>query len=139
MDHVLGLIIDKLLKIDVEIQVELDEIDEIEIDSDQNDSHLIEKMVDFNGDSIDEVEEEEEEDNDDDDEEKQIEGDNNKSKVLSFSIKRMVNKMDRMMVIMMEYVKMKSQSRESLEILFQSLLLIFEKTVILTHKSKYTQ
>lgn len=113
-EHILTLIIDKLLKIDLEIQVELDDLDEINDTKD-------EKNVDQNGDSV--------------DEESEFEF------IQSSNIKEMVDKMDTLMDVVIQYVKSikNHESKECLSSLFQSLLYIFEKIVVNTHKSKYTQ
>lgn len=125
-DHILSFIIDRLLKIDVEIQIELDDLD-------QDDEEFIleeqdrEKRLDDNGDSMDEL-----------DADSDL-SDNEKETISTSNIKKMVLKMDTLMAIMMAYIDKNNTKGNDLPILFKSMLVIFENNVILTHKSKYTQ
>jgi len=112
-EHILTLVIDKLLKIDVEIQIELDELDDL-VDEDEEDT----EQVDQNGDAL-------ELDSDAD------------SPEHSSNIKRMVDKMDTLLDIVMQFIK--NTEPEYLNALFHTLLYIFERIVVHTHKSKYTQ
>ncbi|KAF9290499.1 hypothetical protein BGZ68_006873 [Mortierella alpina] len=137
--QVLGVIIDRIIQIDVEIQVELEELE----DSDT------EVVYDFD---LDDGEEEESDDDSDSDEDSDSGADSDEAHVAVLNIKAMTHKLDGMLFLVFTYLQgyvldcqnvalSDPQAQPPVEIqeMFSVLLNIFMKTILHTFKSRHTQ
>ncbi|CAO3671823.1 unnamed protein product [Umbelopsis ramanniana] len=139
--QVLGLAIERIILIDVEIQIELEDLeDEVEIDAfDMN----------LNADYEDDEESDEEADSDDEDgvvaEDSDSEGEDELEEETRTAthIKLLVKKLDAMLHIVFRYLKELSinptVTHEERQQLFFFLLDLFDRTILRTFKSRYTQ
>lgn len=152
--QVIGILIDHIADIDTHIQVELDDMDE-DIEFDTYNMNFDEDYMSDNGqtDSEDESDEDEEDDNDDlfdrdgsevdsdygggyasDDEEEKP----NESKQL-LMVKSMVRKLDTLMHLLLININQGLDSTNHLLETYQILLDSFDRTILKTFKSRYTQ
>lgn len=140
--QILGLVIDQMVQVDAQIQIELDEMDE-DIEFDVYDMNFDD---DYNSEESDD-----EVDDDFDDEEgdmsddasidSQISHDNTDRKDSIQQIKYMVRKLDAMMNLAFQYFS-KCAKTASVDIqneIFYALVDIFDRAVLKTLKSRYTQ
>ncbi|OUM68130.1 hypothetical protein PIROE2DRAFT_34766, partial [Piromyces sp. E2] len=139
-EPIFSLIVEKIIKIDVEIQVEIEDMDDQDITDLQN---LVFKM--------------EKNDVDETDLENKPVEDNNPTNIFEFddldnnedgflfdelteedsNVKGMVEKLDGMLNILFEYIsKLSNDDRDEM---FEILMEIFQKTILPTHNSRYTQ
>ncbi|KAG0319399.1 hypothetical protein BGZ99_005132 [Dissophora globulifera] len=136
--QILGVVVDKIIQIDVEIQVELEELE----DSDT------EVVYDF--DAGDENEEEEEDNDDDSDDGSDSDSDSVDAPVAILDIKEMTRKLDGVLFLVFSYLEAYVDSCKHLpselgqppapiQELFLTLLSIFMKTILQTFKSRHTQ
>ncbi|GAN08251.1 RNA polymerase I-specific transcription initiation factor RRN3 [Mucor ambiguus] len=141
--QILGLVIDQMVQIDAQIQIELDEMDE-DVEFDVYD-------LNFDDDYNSEQSEDEVDDDDFDDGEgdmsddasidSQISHDDTDRKDSIQQIKNMVRKLDAMMSLAFQYFSKCAQSA-SVDVqneIFYSLVDIFDRAVLKTLKSRYTQ
>lgn len=139
--QILGLVIDQMVQIDAQIQIELDEMDE-DVEFDVYDMNFDEDYDSENSDS---------EEEEDDDGEGEISDDASVDSQVSHvdedrndsinQIKYMVRKLDAMMHLAFQYFAKCSQS-SSVDIqneIFYALVDIFDRAVLKTLKSRYTQ
>ncbi|KAI8994824.1 RNA polymerase I-specific transcription initiation factor RRN3 [Pilobolus umbonatus] len=133
--QILGLAIDQMVRIDAQIQIELDEIQE-DVDIDPYDMN-------FDNDYMSEMsEDEEDEDNEDDDDESidsiaSLAEKNDTAKEISF----MVRKLDAMMNLSFQYFT-KCYENTTVDVqndIFYAMVDIFDRVVLKTLKSRYTQ
>ncbi|KAG0236688.1 hypothetical protein BGW42_002850 [Actinomortierella wolfii] len=134
--QVLGVVIDRIIQIDVEIQVELEELED-------SDTELVFEV------ELPEEEEEEEEDSESDDD-SDSGSDSEGDEVAVLNIKDMTNKLDGMLLLVFTYINNYIESCRHLftpdgvpptpiQDLFLVLLTIFMKTILHTFKSRHTQ
>lgn len=142
--QILGLVIDQMVQIDAQIQIELDEMDE-DVEFDVYDMN-------FDDDYASEQSEDEVDDDDDFDDgegdmsddasiDSQISHDDTDRKDSIQQIKNMVRKLDAMMNLAFQYFSKCAQSA-SVDVqneIFYSLVDIFDRAVLKTLKSRYTQ
>ncbi|KAJ2956693.1 hypothetical protein NQZ79_g7500 [Umbelopsis isabellina] len=142
--QVLGLIIEKIILIDVEIQIELEDLeDEVEIDAfDLNFNADYEEEEDSDAESDDEDDGEDAvaQDSDSDDE---LDSDGETETRTAAHIKTLVKKLDAMLHLVFRYLKEfhsnPNTAPEERQQLFFFLLDLFDRTVLRTFKSRYTQ
>jgi len=140
-EPIMSLIVEKIIKIDVEIQVEIEDMDDQDITDLQNLVFKMEKN-DIDESSVEEnsLNEKTQQDlfnfdeiNDNDENgflfEELTEEDSN--------VKGMVEKLDGMLNILFDYIsKLNAEERDDM---FEILMEIFQKTILPTHNSRYTQ
>ncbi|KAJ3163679.1 hypothetical protein HDU86_000273 [Geranomyces michiganensis] len=146
-DHILALIIDRLVQVDAELQVDLEELDEdiweqvqqtvrtTEVEDPnsvwQSSQQLLHAATDPNGN----LESEDEDDFafDSDDEEGLF--------AVAIDFKAVIEKLDAMLRLVFQWIRNFAQANpgEPLRILFDVMLNIFERTVLPTHKLRCTQ
>jgi RNA polymerase I-specific transcription initiation factor RRN3 len=139
--QILGLVIDQMVQIDAQIQIELDEMDEdVEFD-----------IYDMNFDNDYDSEDSESENEDDEDEEGEISDDASVDSQVSHvdadrndsihQIKYMVRKLDAMMHLAFQYFAKCAQTAtvDVQNEIFYALVDIFDRAVLKTLKSRYTQ
>ncbi|ORX89719.1 RNA polymerase I-specific transcription initiation factor RRN3 [Basidiobolus meristosporus CBS 931.73] len=121
-NQLLAVIVDRIIQIDVEIQVELEEMD----DSDDDDEVF---QLDMANNEF------EDSDIDDSDDEDAL------PTVTAVNVKEMSAKLDSMLELIFQYIQLSHQSGDSEHIrdLFYVMLDIFDKTILQTFKSRYTQ
>ncbi|KAF9973414.1 hypothetical protein BGZ73_003331 [Actinomortierella ambigua] len=130
--QVLGVVIDRIIQIDVEIQVELEELED-------SDTELV-----F------EVELPEEEDSESDVDDSDSDSDSEADEVAVLNIKDMTNKLDGMLLLVLTYLNNYIESHRHMfppdgtppapiQELFLVLLTVFMKTILHTFKSRHTQ
>ncbi|KAF9990780.1 hypothetical protein BGZ75_010035 [Mortierella antarctica] len=137
--QVLGVIIDRIIQIDVEIQVELEELE----DSDT------EVVYDFD---LDDGEEDESDDDSDEDSDSDSGADSDEAHVAVLNIKAMTHKLDGMLFLVFTYLQgyvldcqnvalsdPQAQPPVQIQEMFSVLLNIFMKTILHTFKSRHTQ
>ncbi|KAJ1546805.1 hypothetical protein HK096_004675, partial [Nowakowskiella sp. JEL0078] len=147
-DNILALIIERMIQIDVEIQGELEELDEESIEevqrlildpteSRKETNTVIGEL--FEKDDIEVVDDVEMSDG------YQSDGSSPIS-LAAVDVKAMIDKIDAMMQIVLAYLytfgqryRNNEEEKENIEEMFVKLLHIFEKAVLQTHKSRYTQ
>ncbi|TIB03331.1 hypothetical protein E3P96_01916 [Wallemia ichthyophaga] len=145
-DEIFGLIIDRTIQIDVEIQVELDDLDEeLEDETEaifENEPDIFERSVDRTY--------SDEESSDDSDDEFGFLSDLSSDDGLSdngsqeapmqvSAIKDLVQKLDGMLYMIFEYLDKSVRNQEVQLDQFSTLLSVFERTILPTFRSRYTQ
>ena len=118
---VLELVVEKIISIDVEVQVEMDEISDEDWDKIQayfNEDNSMEVDEDFDASDCESICGEEKSD--------------------PKYVKETIEKLDLMMFFMFEYFE-KEQGRNKAKSLFYALLGVFERVILSTFKSRYTQ
>ncbi|ORX55863.1 RNA polymerase I-specific transcription initiation factor RRN3 [Piromyces finnis] len=139
-EPILSLIVEKIIKIDVEIQVEIEDMDDQDITDLQN---LVFKMEKNDIDETD-LENKASEENNSQNIFEIDDLDNNDDGFLfdelteeDSNVKGMVEKLDGMLNILFEYIsKLSNDERDEM---FEILMEIFQKTILPTHNSRYTQ
>lgn len=132
-NRILGVVIDRILQIDVEIQVELEELDEEEEEGalfGMDDT----KSKNADGDDM---------DSDSDIDEDDMSDDDQGSPVVVVNIREMVVKLDNLLNLVFEYLSSSMHDAEargeSTSELFFAMLDIFERIILCTFRSRYTQ
>lgn len=124
-DQLLSLIIEKIIQVDVEIQVEIEDLqhqDQPELDQDVF-------ALDLNqpgdlGDSSNT---------------NMVDDDSNEVIQAHFDIKEMLTKLDKMLYKVFKYLNYSITSKDEERHIFEVLLSVFDKHILLTFKSRYTQ
>ncbi|KAI9362771.1 RNA polymerase I-specific transcription initiation factor RRN3 [Pilaira anomala] len=136
--QILGIVIDQMVQIDAQIQIELDEMDE-DIEFDVYDMNF---DNDYDSeDSDEEIEEDEDDIEDDVSVDSQASHEDTDRKDSINQIKYMVRKLDAMMHLSFQYFSKCSQ-QATVEVqneIFYALVDIFDRAVLKTLKSRYTQ
>ncbi|RCH99074.1 hypothetical protein CU098_010364, partial [Rhizopus stolonifer] len=133
--QILGLVVDQMVQIDAQIQIELDEMDEdVEFDV-----YNLDFDQDYNSENSDSEDDDDEEDiSDDDSVASDYIADHNDSVQ---QIKYMVRKLDAMMNLTFQYFE-RSSKQASVDVqneIFYALVDIFDRSILKTLKSRYTQ
>ncbi|TIA90302.1 hypothetical protein E3P99_01629 [Wallemia hederae] len=145
-DEIFGLIVDRTIQIDVEIQVELDDLDdELEDETEA----IFETEPDIFERSVDRIYSDEESSDDSDDEfgflsdlssDDGLSDNGSQDAPMQVSaIKDLVDKLDGMLLMVFEYLDKSSKNQEIQMDQFSTLLNVFERTVLPTFRSRYTQ
>ncbi|KAG0222048.1 hypothetical protein BGX31_009387 [Mortierella sp. GBA43] len=138
--QILGVIIDKIIQIDVEIQVELEELED-------SDTEVVLDVGVAEDAHDDEEDDSDDSDSDDDD---FSDSDDEAAEVSSFNIKEMTQKLDGILFLVFSYIERyvdgcrqlptsNGMPPAAVQDLFVVLLGVFMKTILHTFKSRYTQ
>ncbi|TIC12419.1 RNA polymerase I-specific transcription initiation factor RRN3 [Wallemia mellicola] len=146
-DEIFGLIVDRTIQIDVEIQVELEDLDdELEDETEA----IFETEPDIFERAVGRTYSDEESSDDSDDENLDFLSDLSSDDGLSddsqdapmqvSAIKDLVQKLDDMLLILFEHLEKTRQNTQELQLnQFSTLLSVFERTILPTFRSRYTQ
>ncbi|KAI9138892.1 RNA polymerase I-specific transcription initiation factor RRN3 [Paraphysoderma sedebokerense] len=125
-DQILSMIVDRCLQIDVEIQIEVDELETEQIDQFQSLMFQMDALKEGHKQLIDE--------GSDDDSDAEAE-------ITVLNVKELVDKLDAMLNCLFDYLteSLQTLSPHDVDELYTLFLHIFEKSILPTFKSRYTQ